>query len=70
VTRLVLTSLWEPAMQTIHDRLTLPLNDVEVAGKRLELLREAVPRASRVAVLWNAAHPGHNVVSAGPRALG
>ena len=30
----------------------------EVAGKRLELLKEAVPRASRVAVLWNAAYPG------------
>jgi putative ABC transport system substrate-binding protein len=27
------------------------------AGKRLELLKEAVPRASRVAVLWNAANP-------------
>jgi putative ABC transport system substrate-binding protein len=26
----------------------------EVGGKRLELLKEAVPRASRVAVLWNA----------------
>jgi putative tryptophan/tyrosine transport system substrate-binding protein len=26
----------------------------EVSGKRLELLREAVPRLSRVAVLWNA----------------
>jgi len=30
----------------------------EVAGKRLELLKEVVPRASRVAVLWNAAYPG------------
>ena len=30
----------------------------EVAGKRLQLLKEAVPRASRVAVLWNAAYPG------------
>ncbi len=29
----------------------------ETAGKRLELLMEAVPRASRVAVLWNAANP-------------
>jgi putative ABC transport system substrate-binding protein len=27
-------------------------------GKRLELLLEAVPGASRVAVLWNSAHPG------------
>jgi putative ABC transport system substrate-binding protein len=29
----------------------------ELTGKRLELLREAVPRASRVAVLWNPANP-------------
>jgi putative ABC transport system substrate-binding protein len=29
----------------------------EVSGKRLELLKEAVPALSRVAVLWNAANP-------------
>ncbi|MBI3058101.1 MAG: ABC transporter substrate-binding protein, partial [Deltaproteobacteria bacterium] len=29
----------------------------ELSGKRLELLREAVPGLSRVAVLWNAANP-------------
>ena len=31
------------------------------AGKRLELLREVASRASRVAVLWNAAHPGKDI---------
>ncbi|MBI2554481.1 MAG: ABC transporter substrate-binding protein [Candidatus Rokubacteria bacterium] len=30
----------------------------ELSGKRLELLKEVVPRISRVAVLWNPAHPG------------
>ena len=30
----------------------------ELVGKRLEILKEAVPRASRVAVLANPAHPG------------
>ena len=30
----------------------------EGAGKRLELLKDAVPQAARVAVLWNAAYPG------------
>jgi putative tryptophan/tyrosine transport system substrate-binding protein len=30
----------------------------ELVGKRLELLKEAVPNASRVAVLANPAHPG------------
>jgi putative tryptophan/tyrosine transport system substrate-binding protein len=29
----------------------------EISGKRLELLRETVPKLSRVAVLWNAANP-------------
>ena len=31
----------------------------ELEGKRLELLREALPRLVKVAVLWNAANPGH-----------
>jgi putative ABC transport system substrate-binding protein len=31
----------------------------ELEGKRLQLLREVLPRLDRVAVLWNAANPGH-----------
>jgi len=31
----------------------------ELIGKRLQLLKEAVPRLSRVAVLWNAANPAN-----------
>jgi putative tryptophan/tyrosine transport system substrate-binding protein len=30
----------------------------ELGGKRLEFLKQAVPHATRVAVLWNAAYPG------------
>ena len=30
----------------------------ELVGKRLEILKEAVPEVSRVAVLANPAHPG------------
>jgi len=30
---------------------------VELSGKRLELLKEAVPEVSRIAVLWNPANP-------------
>jgi putative ABC transport system substrate-binding protein len=32
-----------------------------LTGKRLELLKEVVPRISRVAVLWNPNHPGQPV---------
>jgi putative ABC transport system substrate-binding protein len=33
----------------------------ELSGKRLELLKETVAKASRVAVLWNANNPGHQL---------
>ena len=36
----------------------LSLQVPETGGKRLELLKDAVPQASRVAVLWQAAYPG------------
>jgi putative ABC transport system substrate-binding protein len=35
----------------------LSIRDVEGGGKRVELLKEAVPHASRIAVLWNTDHP-------------
>ena len=31
----------------------------EIAGKQLELLKTAVPQASRVAILWNRGNPAH-----------
>jgi len=34
---------------------------IELSGKRLELLKEAVPRLSLVAVLGNPDHPGHRL---------
>jgi putative tryptophan/tyrosine transport system substrate-binding protein len=36
----------------------LSIQAAEVGGKRLALLKEAMPQASRVAILWNAAYPG------------
>src|SRR5207302_9853187 len=32
----------------------LAINAAEIAAKRVQLLQEAIPRLSRVAVLWNA----------------
>jgi ABC-type uncharacterized transport system substrate-binding protein len=37
----------------------LAIMSVELTSKRLQLLKEAVPRLSRVAVLWNRANPGN-----------
>jgi len=46
----------------------------ELSGKRLELLKEVVPRMTRVAVLWNPANPANASVwketEAAARALG
>jgi putative ABC transport system substrate-binding protein len=39
----------------------LSIQAAETGGKRLELLKEAVPQATRMAVLWNAAHPGKDL---------
>src|SRR5712692_10602072 len=46
----------------------------ELSVKQLELLKEAVPRAVRIAVLWNPSNPWHPLalkgVEAGARSLG
>ena len=47
---------------------------VELSGKRLELLKQVVPRATRVAVLWNPANPagilGFREIEGAARRLG
>ena len=40
--------------------LSFPLG--AIVGKQLELLRKAIPAATRVAVLWNPGNPGHRAV--------
>ena len=46
----------------------LATNSVDVAGKRLELLRETVPRLRRVAVLWHADNPTNPIQLKGAQA--
>lgn len=41
---------------------------IDVSIKQLELLKEAVPRASRIAVVWNPDNPWHPLVVRGLRA--
>ena len=52
----------------------LTTNSADAAGKRLELLRAAVPRLRRVAVLWHPANPTNPIqlkgAQAAARALG
>jgi putative tryptophan/tyrosine transport system substrate-binding protein len=50
----------------------LAVNAAEIAAKRLQLLQEAVPGLSRVALLWNARFPAmvlqfHNIEQASPQ---
>src|SRR5262249_35141058 len=49
----LVTSLARPGGNVTGLSLMVP----DIGGKRLELLRELLPSASRVAVLWNVANP-------------
>jgi putative ABC transport system substrate-binding protein len=59
----------DPVATGIVDSLARPGGNItgfttltrELSGKRLELLKEAVPRASRVGVLWDANGPGPTI---------
>lgn len=63
---LVMASSADPVRSRIVASLARPGGNVtgftilgpELEGKRMELLKQAVPRLSRVAVLWNPANPG------------
>jgi putative tryptophan/tyrosine transport system substrate-binding protein len=62
---IVMTGAGDPLGTGLVDSLARPGGDVtgmslmvpELGGKRLELLKELLPRLARVAVLWNAANP-------------
>jgi putative ABC transport system substrate-binding protein len=63
---IVMASSADPVRSRIVASLARPGGNVtgftilgpELEGKRMELLKQAVPRLSRVAVLWNPANPG------------
>ena len=62
---IVMTGAGDPLGTGLVDNLARPGGNVtgmslmvpELGGKRLELLKELLPRLARVAVLWNAANP-------------
>ena len=63
---IVMANAGDPVALGLVERLATPGGNVtglsqmspELAGKRLELLKEIVPKLSRVAVLWNPQSPG------------
>ena len=64
---IVFVSVLDPVGQGLVPSLGRPGSNItgltdsgpELAGKRLELLRELVPRLRRVAVLWHSGNPGN-----------
>jgi putative tryptophan/tyrosine transport system substrate-binding protein len=67
---IVLTSAGDPLGSGLVTNLARPGENVtglslmqsDIGGKRLEMLKEAVPQASRVGILWNAANPYSAIV--------
>jgi putative ABC transport system substrate-binding protein len=63
---IVMATAGDPVARGLVESLARPGGNVtglsqisqELAGKRLELLKETVPKLSRVAVLWNPQNPG------------
>ena len=64
---IVFTSVADPVAAGLVDSLARPGGNITglteisevLAGKRLELLKETVPKLSRVVVLWNPRNPGN-----------
>jgi ABC-type uncharacterized transport system substrate-binding protein len=64
---IVFTAVADPIPSRLVDNLARPRRNLTglteisevLAGKRLELLKETIPKLSRVAVLWNPQNPGN-----------
>ena len=79
---IVFAAVQDPVASGLVDSLAMPGGNVtglsmlapELSGKRLELLKEVVPRITRVAFLWGSSSPGALVTKketqAAARALG
>jgi putative tryptophan/tyrosine transport system substrate-binding protein len=75
---IVMTSAGDPLGSGLVASLARPGGNVtgmslmapELGGKRLELLKEVLPRLARVAVLWNAANPYSALVFKATQAAG
>ena len=75
---IVMTAAGDPLASGLVASLAHPDGNVtglslmvpDIAGKRLELLREILPRLARVAVLWNAANPYPAIVFKETQAAG
>lgn len=75
---IVMTAAGDPLSSGLVASLAHPGGNVtglslmvpDIAGKRLELLREILPRLARVAVLWNAANPYPAIVFKETQAAG
>jgi len=67
---IVVTNLSDPVATGLVSSLArsggnitgITIMNEELAGKRLELLKETAPKVSRVAVLWNSTNPGTALV--------
>ena len=67
---IVFVSVGDPVASGLVASLARPGGNVtglanfapELSGKRVELLKEAVPNATRVAFLWNPTNPSHGLL--------
>jgi putative ABC transport system substrate-binding protein len=66
---IVMVATFDPVATGIIDSLARPGANItgfatllrELSGKRLELIKEVIPRISRVGILWDANAPGPNI---------
>jgi putative ABC transport system substrate-binding protein len=57
----VFAAVGDPELVKAENMTGVRLPEPELSGKRLEVLKEALPKATNVAVLWNEANPVHTV---------